>query len=116
MLISVIASNIIVYTVVGLSSDYDHLMLFSMFFLNNKVLVTSIISVAGYMLGIVTGTLCKNGNIAIQAVLLLMMPIVTYGGQIVNLSSLPWYSSWIQFVSPLRYGFNIIVKSQLQSP
>lgn len=86
------------------------------YFYDKKVLVISVISIAGYMLGIITGTLCKNANIAIQAVPLLMMPIVTYGGQVVNLSSLPWYSSWIQFISPLRYGFNILVKSQLQTP
>lgn len=78
--------------------------------------VVSVIATAGYMLGIITGVLCKNYNIAIQAVPLLMMPIVTYGGQIVNLAELPWYSTWIQYLSPLRYGYNIIVKSQLQTP
>jgi ABC-type multidrug transport system permease subunit len=74
-----------------------------------------VIAGSGYVLGIITGLLCKNKQIAIQALPLLMMPMITYGGQIVNLSELPWYSSWIQYVTPLRYGFNIIVKNQLQT-
>jgi ABC-type multidrug transport system permease subunit len=80
------------------------------------VIVVCLIATAGYMIGIITGVLCKNSNMAIQTVPLLMMPIMTYGGQVVNLAELPWYSSWIQYFSPLRYGFNIIVKSQLQTP
>jgi len=68
------------------------------------------------MLGIITGTLCKNFHIAIQAIPILMMPIVTYGGQVVNLSQLPWYSGWIQYISPLSYAYKILVKHQLQTP
>jgi len=59
--------------------------LFSIFNIN-LVFVVCVIAIAGYMLGIITGTLCKNYHIAIQAIPLLMMPIVTYGGQVVNLS------------------------------
>ena len=114
MLFSVIVSNCIIYWLVGLSNDYEHWLVFSRF-LFNQVCVVSVISCAGYLLGIITGTLCKNYQIAIQAIPLLMMPIVTYGGQVVNLSELPWYSGWMQYISPLSYGYKILVKHQLQT-
>lgn len=114
MLFSVIISNFIVYTVVGLRKDFEHFLLFSNPIII-LVLVLCLIATFGYMLGIIVGVLCKSPNMTIQTVPLLMMPIVTYGGQVVNLAELPWYSGWIQYISPLRYGYNIIVKSQLET-
>ncbi len=116
MLLSVLISNCIVYALVGLRNDYEHWLMYSKFYLKILVFVTSLIAIAGYLLGIITGTLCKNTQIAIQAIPLLMMPIITYGGQVVNLADLPWYSGWIQYISPLSYAYKIIVKQQLQTP
>jgi len=43
------------------------------------------------------------------------MPLVVFGGLVVNLKSIPIYSSWIQYVTPLRYGFNVLANSQLNT-
>jgi hypothetical protein len=43
------------------------------------------------------------------------MPLVVFGGVVVNLKTLPSYSSWFQYLTPLRYGFNIMTDAQLNT-
>jgi hypothetical protein len=43
-----------------------------------------------------------------------LLPMILFGGLIRNLSTLPAYINWLQYFSPLRYGFNIIVLDQLK--
>jgi hypothetical protein len=43
------------------------------------------------------------------------MPLVVFGGLVVNLKTIPVYSYWIQFLTPLRYAYNILMKTQLET-
>lgn len=72
------------------------------------------VALSGYMIGISTGAMCKNQLMAIQAAVLIMMPIMTFGGQSVNLRTVPWYSKWVSYLTPLRYGYNILLRDQLR--
>ena len=42
-----------------------------------------------------------------------LIPIMIYGGLTVNLNELPSYSYWIQYVSPIRHGYSIIMEDLL---
>jgi ABC-type multidrug transport system permease subunit len=79
------------------------------------VSIVSIVGVCGYLLGIIVGALCKSQQYAVQAIPFIMMPMIAFGGQVVNLESIPWFSKWIQYCTPIRYAFNIITKTQLQT-
>lgn len=43
------------------------------------------------------------------------MPLVVFGGLVVNLNTLPEYSSWFQYLTPIRYGYNVLTNSQLDT-
>ena len=70
---------------------------------------------AGFLIGITTGVVIKHQNLAVQAAPIIIIPFVIYGGLLVNLNTLPAWSSWIQYISPIRYSFNVIAQSQLKS-
>jgi hypothetical protein len=75
----------------------------------------SFVSLGGFMIGISIGALCKSQFYAIQAGVMIMMPIMTFGGQGVNLRTIPAYSSWFQYITPLRYGYNILMRKHLST-
>jgi ABC-type multidrug transport system permease subunit len=64
-------------------------------------------------MGIITGIAIKDQHLAINSAPIVIIPLVLYGGLIVNLKTLPWYSGWIQYFTPLQYSYNAIVQSQL---
>ena len=78
-------------------------------------MIFSFLGTSGLLIGIVTGIAIKNQNLAIQAAPLVTIPFVLYGGLVVNLENLPAYSSWLQYLTPMRYSFNAFVNSQLRS-
>ena len=51
--------------------------------------VVSIVGECGYLLGIIVGALCKSQQFAVQAIPFIMMPMIAFGGQVVNLESIP---------------------------
>jgi len=44
-----------------------------------------------------------------------MIPILIFGGLVVNLNDIPAYISWLQYISPLRHSFLIIFQDVLNS-
>jgi hypothetical protein len=67
------------------------------------------------MIGVCIGSMCKSQFYAVQAGVMIMMPVMTFGGQGVNLNTIPSYASWIQYLTPLRYGYNILMRKHLSS-
>jgi len=67
------------------------------------------------LIGVVAGILCKEAQFAIQASPLIVMPLVVFGGLVVNLKTIPAYSSWFQYITPLRYGYNVLIYDQLDT-
>ena len=73
------------------------------------------IAFAGYLIGIIMGVLAKQPHYAVQAAPFVVSIMNLYAGCIVNLKSIPAYSSWIQYLDPLSYGYNVLMKSQLDT-
>jgi ABC-type multidrug transport system permease subunit len=46
---------------------------------------------------------------------LFAMPMVLFGGFFANGSNYPAYINWLQYVSPIRYGFEMMVRAQLST-
>jgi ABC-type multidrug transport system permease subunit len=70
---------------------------------------------AGYMMGLIIGVLCKSEQFAVQIVPLILIPMVLFGGLAINLNSIPEYAGWIQYINPIRYGYNALLNSQLKT-
>ena len=62
------------------------------------------------------GVLNKDSEQAINILPLAVIPILIYGGLVVNTNDIPVYSSWLQYLSPLRHSFMIVFQNQLKSP
>lgn len=78
-------------------------------------MIFTIVSITGYIIGIVSGIIIKDQNLAIQASPLIMIPLVIFGGLCINLNSIPSYSYWIQFLTPIRYAYIALTTNQLKT-
>jgi ABC-type multidrug transport system permease subunit len=70
---------------------------------------------AGFMIGLIIGILCKTEQMAVQIIPLIMVPMLLFGGLAVNLNTIPSYASWIQYINPIRHGYNALLNSQLKT-
>jgi hypothetical protein len=52
-------------------------------------------------------------EVATAAASSFIMPIFVFGGLLINLSAANALISWMQWFSPIRYGFEMIVRAQL---
>ena len=79
----------------------------------NLVGFFALVGLTGYFLGLLVGCLFARGEFAVQVLPAVLIPIMIYGGLTVNLNELPSYSYWIQYVSPIRHGYSIIMEDLL---
>jgi len=45
---------------------------------------------------------------------LFIMPMTLFGGFIVNSNGYHVYVNWLQYLSPVRYGFEVVVRAQVR--
>lgn len=79
------------------------------------VLVTILIAICGYMFGSFIGILFSTSEHAIQILPVIIIPLVLFGGLVVNLKTIPDYSSWFQYLSPIRHTYSALILDQLNS-
>lgn len=79
------------------------------------VMVTTLIAICGYMMGSLVGIVFSTSEHAIQILPLIIIPLVLFGGLIVNLRTIPDYSSWAQYLSPIRHCYSSLILDQLSS-
>lgn len=85
------------------------------YFFSNIVGIFVILAVSGYLFGMMFGVLNKDAEQSITILPLAVIPILIFGGLVVNTNDIPVYSSWIQYLSPLRHAFMIVFQNQLKS-
>ena len=91
-------------------------MLFSLVYIcDNLVFLFTFMGVIGHFLGIFLGCLFTTSELAIQILPIIVIPIVLYGGLVVNLNDIPAYSSWIQYLSPIRHGYSLFMDNLLKT-
>lgn len=66
-------------------------------------------------MGLFIGVLFTTSEMAIQILPLIIVPFVIYGGLPVNLNDIPAYSSWIQYLSPIRHGYSALMENILNT-
>jgi ABC-type transport system involved in multi-copper enzyme maturation permease subunit len=65
-------------------------------------------------MGFFFGCLFKDVNTASAVTPVVIMPIILFGGLISNLDSMYVWLSWIQYLSPIRYGFEIMIRNEFE--
>jgi ATP-binding cassette subfamily G (WHITE) protein 1 len=79
------------------------------------VAIFILLAISGFLFGLMFGVLNKDSNQAINLFPLVVIPILIYGGLVVNIKDIPVYSQWLQYFSPLRHSFMIVFQDQLYS-
>ncbi len=69
----------------------------------------------GFLFGLMFGVLNKNPEQAITLMPLVVIPLILFGGLVVNIHDIPVYVRWISYLTPLRHSFIIVFQDQLQT-
>jgi len=69
------------------------------------VMVNFLVAFYGSSLGILVGSIVTDTKALTIAVSLVLMPITAFAGFYKNINDLSSWNSWIQYISPIKYGF-----------
>ncbi|ORX88800.1 hypothetical protein K493DRAFT_341060 [Basidiobolus meristosporus CBS 931.73] len=94
----------ITYWMIGLQADVGKFFIY--------MVVNVLVALCGSALGIMMASFFKRLQIALAVTPAIILPLMMFGGLMVNNGSAPPYFSWIQWISPIKYSFASLVKSQ----
>ncbi|KAK9721490.1 hypothetical protein K7432_003371 [Basidiobolus ranarum] len=94
----------ITYWMIGFQADAGKFFIY--------VIVNILVALCGAALGILLGSLFKRLQIALAITPAIVLPLMMFGGLLVNNKSAPAYFAWIQWISPIKYSFAALTKNQ----
>ncbi|CAI2359700.1 unnamed protein product [Moneuplotes crassus] len=101
-----IITSLIVYFPVGMTADFDKFLIFTLVLV---VLVFSATSVGFFL-----GCLFDNSSVATPASMMVLLPYIIFGGYFVNLKDVYVWLSWLQYISPLRYSTEALLRNEFE--
>lgn len=69
-------------------------------------------SLVGNSIGFFTGSLFKDVKKASGLSPVLLLPLMMFSGLYNKLNSIPGWISWLQYISPFRYGLHMTLLNQ----
>ncbi|KAJ1927689.1 hypothetical protein IWQ60_002704 [Tieghemiomyces parasiticus] len=78
------------------------------------VAVTITVALCGNAFGTFMACSIKDLAIAMVIMPVIILPLMIFGGLFVNTGSAPPYLAWIQWISPIKYGFSALAINQLR--
>lgn len=91
-----------VYFLMGIGHGFD-------VFIYMQVIVILVNSCA-IGLGYMVSCLCRRVDIAPITGVVIIMPFLLFGGLLINSDDCPDYFVWVQYISPIKYGFEALMK------
>ncbi|EGR30734.1 hypothetical protein IMG5_124460 [Ichthyophthirius multifiliis] len=76
-------------------------------------LILVVLSLAGNGLGLMIGSIFTNNTVVTAISPMLLYSFALFAGFYINLSKMPSWISWIQYISPFRYSLNALMINQL---
>ncbi|KAG2442858.1 hypothetical protein HXX76_002937 [Chlamydomonas incerta] len=67
---------------------------------------------SGAALGIFVSCLFNDLSVALSVMPMFLLPLMVFSGFFVNSDTIPPYFTWIQYISPMRYGYIALVKNE----
>ena len=98
--------TIIVYFGIGLTVTA------SKFFIFYAILALIVLASASF--GYLISSIFNNMESAVAVGPIIMMPIILFGGVFTNVSSYAKWISWVQYLSPIRYGLEALVRNEFE--
>lgn len=66
-------------------------------------------------LGFFISSIFEHEETAVSLAPVIVMPLILFGGQFTNSGTLQSWISWVQYISPVRYGFEAVVRNEFDS-
>lgn len=92
------------YYLIGLRKDSIHLF--------TAALTCVMTGLSGMAVGTVAGAAFSNIGMALAVLPLLLLPLMMFSGLIINIGSIPIYFRWIKYISPMKYGYEALMKNE----
>jgi ABC-type transport system involved in multi-copper enzyme maturation permease subunit len=70
------------------------------------------LSSAGY--GYLISSIFSNPEIAVSIAPIVMLPLILFGGMFSNLGTVGSWISWVQYISPIRYGYEALLRVEFE--
>lgn len=98
---------IITYFAVGLTAEADR------FFLHALILILDVLCATSF--GFFVGCAVTNESAANALVSLLMLPFILFAGYFVNLDDVYVWLRWIEYISPIRYSTEALIRIEFEN-
>lgn len=97
--------TVLMYWMVGFSTTQSYS--FVVF-----AIIIMILSNSGTALGIFFASVFSDLTTALAVTPVALIPLMIFGGLFVNNDSIPIYFDWIKYLSPIKYGFEALIKNE----
>jgi len=95
--------NCIIYWMVGQASTAEQFFKF--------YLVSFLIQLSGNSLGLLLGSVISDVKAVSAATPIILLPVILFSGFFKNRNNLPVWIGWIEYISPIKYGFISMMKN-----
>lgn len=98
--------TLIAYWFVGLSNTASQFFYY--------YLITYLLTINGVSLGLMMGSVITDAKSVASVTPAIMIPFFLFSGYFKNRDNLPKWIGWIEYISPLKYGFSGFVQNEVQ--
>jgi ABC-type multidrug transport system permease subunit len=98
--------SVIVYFMIGYQMDAGRFFIFAV--------IMILINNCGMMVGIFAGSVSNELDVALAVLPLLLLPLMVFSGFFLNSATTPYYFIWVQYLSPIKYGFTAMVLNEYE--
>ena len=85
--------------------------------LGRYLLFTAILTIdvlTATSIGFFLGCILSNPAVATDMSMMMFLPFAIFGGFFVNLTDVPSWLSWLQYLSPIRYSSEALVRNEFE--
>ena len=76
--------------------------------------ITFLVNLCGNSVGLLIGSVMQDVKSVSAVVPILLLPMILFSGLFKNTGNIPNWLGWIQYISPLKYGFLAMVKNEMK--
>ena len=99
-------ANTILYFMMGLSQTAEQYFIF--------YLITFLVNLSGSSLGLLLGSIVQDAKSVSAVVPIVLIPFVLFSGLFKNTGNIPAWLGWIQYISPLKYGYLAMIENEIK--
>jgi ABC-type multidrug transport system permease subunit len=73
-----------------------------------------LVGFAGSAIGLLIGSVILDAKSVSAVVPIILLPLILFSGFFKNRNDLPMWIGWIEYISPIKYGFIAFVENQVR--